>query len=105
MVFADEATYLALQYDLRFHRDGVDLMIVRDGSQFSKPWTDYERPKSGTLAKESGGLCWERLSPTEATYRATKAPEAKGWNVRVFEQRAVRVYPVFTGSGTLRRCS
>lgn len=94
MAFADEATYAALQRDLRFHCDGIDLMIVRDGSQFAKPWTDDGRPKGGTLAKEPGGFYWERLSSAEATYRATKAPDAEGLNVRIIEQRALRVYPV-----------
>ena len=93
MAFADEATRAALCDDSRFHRIGIDLMIVTDGDQFAAPWTDQSRAKSGRLAKVDGGWHWNKLSATEVTYRATKPPAAKGWDVQVFEQCARRVYP------------
>ena len=93
MAFADEATLTALRSDSRFHRAGIDLMIVTNGDQSAAPWTDHSGSKSGTLAKVDGGWHWERLSPTQATYRATKPPEAEGCEVRVFKQCALRVYP------------
>ena len=93
MAFADEATLTALRSDSRFHRAGIDLMIVTNGDQSAAPWTDHSGSKSGTLAKVDGGWHWERLSPTQATYRATKPPEAEGCEVRVIKQCALRVYP------------
>ncbi len=93
MAFADEATLTALRSDSRFHRAGIDLKIVIDGTQFSAPWPGPSRSDNGSLAKVDGGLHWERLSPTQATYRATKPPEAEGCEVRVFKQCALRVYP------------
>ena len=93
MVFADDATYTALCSDSRFHRDGIDPMIVTDGDHFAAPWTDHSRLKSGRLAKVGGGWCWHRVSPTKATYRATKPPKVEGGDVQVFERCALRVYP------------
>ncbi len=92
MAFADEATLTALGGDPRFHRAGIDLKIVIDGTRFFAPWPGLSR-SDNSLAKVDGGWHWERLSPTQATYRATKPPEAEGSEVRVFKQCALRVYP------------
>ena len=93
MVFADDATLTALRGDSRFHRAGIDLMIVVDGDQFAAPWADHSRSKSGRLAKVDGGWHWNPVSLAKATYRATKPPQIEGGDVRILQQWALRVYP------------
>lgn len=93
MAFADDATLTALRADSRFHRARIDLKIVTDGIQFAAPWPGPGRSDNGSLAKVDGGWHWHRLSPTQVTYRATKAPGVEGATVQIFEQSALLVYP------------
>ncbi len=86
MAFADEATLAALRGDSRFHRAGIHLMIVFDGTQFAAPWPGPARSDNGTLADVDGGWHWHRVTPTKATYWGTKWPN-KRWEC------AIRVYP------------
>ena len=68
----------------------VDLLIVYDGDQFTRPWAS--RHGGGSLS----GWEWKPLG-NEATYRATKPlfrPDGvEEFNVRVFEGKAIRVWP------------
>jgi len=95
LVFADAETLADLSRDTRFHVARIDLMVVFDGTRFSKPWQeDGEPQKTGTLTSEfgDGGLCWRKVGCREATYRATK-PDGD-FVVKVLEdQRARRIYP------------
>ena len=91
LAFADEETFIRLKSDPQINRDGVDLMVVRDGVNFASPWTDGNRQKQGTLAKTGGGWDWKRCSPTRATYRATKLDNSGVQRVKT--QCAFRVFP------------
>jgi hypothetical protein len=94
LAFADDDTLSDLSRDTRFHQEGIDLMIVTDGTRFAKPWIEgTEGQKTGTLAAEFGGLHWCTVSDTEATYQATKPELGPVYRTRVFPQRAVRVFP------------
>ena len=83
-----------ISVDARFHCDGIDLMVVTDGVRFAKPWLDPppapQFQKTGTLVAEFGGLYWQKMSGTEARYQATKVNAGES---RIYQQRAVRVYP------------
>lgn len=95
LAFADAGTLADLSRDVRFHVEGIDLMIVTDKVRFAKPWIDDGRqnPKAGTLTTDDGdgGLAWRVVSAREARYRATK-PDGP-FNTKVLNQRAVRIYP------------
>jgi len=94
LAFADWPTLGALRSDARFNREGVDLLIVVDGVRYEKPWPDRRGIKYGTLADDIGGLRWKQLTPTTATYTATKQVGASWWEMAVLpNQTARRVYP------------
>ena len=50
---ADQSTLDALSAAPRFNDPAVDLLVVYDGNQFRKPWSDGDRQKHGSLK------CWE----------------------------------------------
>jgi len=84
LAFADEPTLTALRGDLRFHRPGIDLMIVTDGDQFESPWIEGSRVDHGELSKD---WRWNRRSATTATYLAAKG------DFRPSERCALLMYP------------
>jgi predicted nucleotidyltransferase len=53
LVFADRQTFDDLARNEAFNDPEIDLLVVYDGDQFSKPWPDDSRQKKGSL------LGWE----------------------------------------------
>ncbi len=86
---ADQSTLDALSAAPRFNDPAVDLLVVYDGNQFRKPWSDGDRQKHGSLK----GWAWKEISEVEATYRATKLRDDDESNVWIRMATAVRVYP------------
>jgi hypothetical protein len=86
---ADQSTLDALSAAPRFNDPAVDLLVVYDGNQFRKPWSDGDRQKHGSFK------CWEwkEISGAEATYRAVKPRDDDDFNVWVTTATAVRVFP------------
>jgi Polymerase beta, Nucleotidyltransferase len=95
LAFADDDTLLALSNDAGFNRPEVDLMIVTDGVQFEKPWVDPGGKKTGSLAHDSSGLAWRRVSFSETVYRSAKPDptDPRGFRASITSMRAMRVHP------------
>jgi hypothetical protein len=90
LAFADDDTLADLSQSERFNWPDMDLLVVADGVHFFKPWIDGPTQKNGSLVADDWN--WKQVSRTLATYTATKIG-ANAWSTRVFEQRAIRVYP------------
>ncbi len=94
LVFGDWIVLDALRSDTRFRREGVDLLVVTNGVRFETPWLNPTGLNWGSLSDDMEGFRWKQLSPTTATYTATKSVGARSWEVEVLPiQKALRVYP------------
>jgi predicted nucleotidyltransferase len=94
LAFGDWAVLDALRLDARFRRKDVDLLIVTNGERFETPWLQPTGLNWGSMKDDLEGLRWKQLSPTTATYTATKSVGARFWDVEVLpNQKARRVYP------------
>lgn len=71
LVFANHGVLRSLIQRKNFKTSEIDLLVVYDGDRFMKPWRDGSLIKRGSLS----GWQWERISETEATYKATKFSE------------------------------
>lgn len=65
LVFGDAKTFSDLKENEFFHRGAVDLLVVKDGGDFERP---YGRAKSGSLSKWR----WKETSSNEAEYEGIK---------------------------------
>ena len=94
LAFGDWIVLDAIRSDARFRREGVDLLIVTNGVRFETPWLNPIGLNWGSLKDDMEGLRWKQLSPTTATYTATKSVGARSWDIEVLpNQKARRVYP------------
>ena len=94
LAFGDWAVLDALRLDARFRRKDVDLLIVTNGERFETPWLKPTGLNWGSMKDDFEALRWKQLSPTAATYTATKSVGARSWDVEVLpNQKARRVYP------------
>ena len=94
LAFGDWIVLDAIRSDARFRREGVDLLIVTNGVRFETPWLNPIGLNWGSLGDDMEGLRWKQLSPTTATYTATKSVGARAWDIEVLpNQKARRVYP------------
>lgn len=65
MVFGKSEISESIKENSKFHRDDVDLLVVKSDGTFSKP---YGSPKSGNL--DSWG--WQKIDENTAKYEVTK---------------------------------
>jgi hypothetical protein len=89
LVFANRKILHSLRQRKQFNSPEVDLLIVHDGNQFTKPWRDGSRIKAGSLVDWH----WQRISHTEATYRATKFRDDADFNRNIRVGRGLLVWP------------
>ena len=90
IAIADENTLRALSADVTLRDPAIDLLVVYDGDNFCKPWPDGDRQKRGSFS----GWHWQRVSPVEATYKATKPRDDDDFYSWIRDgAQARRIYP------------
>ena len=99
LVFGNRRVLRSLRQRTQFNARTVDLLVVYDGNQFSKPWRDDTRTKAGSLNDWN----WQRISDERATYRATKFREDSDFYMDVSTAQAYRVWSAPVTETAFRR--
>ena len=97
LVFGSHRVLRSLRQRNGFNVPEVDLLVVYDGNNFSKPWRDGNRVKGGSLKDWD----WRRISDERATYRAAKFREGSDFYMDISTAQAYRVWPGLAGKSSI----